>query len=521
MRLWGGHGQMRIETSHICVIGAGPTATETLKNLVLPNCGEFTVVDDAKVQVSDLGNNFFVTKKDVGRPRAEVVMENMIEMNPAVKGNFVVQSAEAATADMGFFDKFTIVIATQLYGSVLSKLAEYLYSKRVPLLSLRTNGFLGSLRLQLPELCVIESHADDDRTDLYCHPEQLEIFPELKEFFLSYDLNSKDSAYIEDIPAPAIMAQKTLEYVEKNGKLPQGFSEGNAFKQELKKGMTHTENFLQASKSLHLAYDIPRIGGDVEAVLKDPAGEKPTKEGGVFWVLVRALRDFIENDGNGKFLPATTKIPDFHTDPKSYVTMKDIYKKRFEADTAKVGEYLKKRLAELDMPENSVDEANLERFVKNCRYLHFERFRSMAEEESAPNTEEIQEKFWEFSEVETAIPKPKLIEWHLGFKAIDKFHVKNGRLPGSTEKWKEDQAALKEIAKKALDSLKLEDDPEISDCVIEEICRYGGCEPHVTAAFMGGVASQAALKIILEQYYTFNNTFVYEGIHCQCLTIKA
>jgi hypothetical protein len=36
-RLWGSHGQMNLETAHICCIGSGATASETLKNLVLPS----------------------------------------------------------------------------------------------------------------------------------------------------------------------------------------------------------------------------------------------------------------------------------------------------------------------------------------------------------------------------------------------------------------------------------------------------------------------------------------------------
>lgn len=35
-RLWGMHGQKRIEKAHICLLGAGPSGTETLKNLILP-----------------------------------------------------------------------------------------------------------------------------------------------------------------------------------------------------------------------------------------------------------------------------------------------------------------------------------------------------------------------------------------------------------------------------------------------------------------------------------------------------
>ncbi len=49
LRLWGKEGQQRLAEANVLVLGAGPTATETLKNLVLPGLGRFTVVDDALV----------------------------------------------------------------------------------------------------------------------------------------------------------------------------------------------------------------------------------------------------------------------------------------------------------------------------------------------------------------------------------------------------------------------------------------------------------------------------------------
>ena len=36
---------------------------------------------------------------------------------------------------------------------------------------------------------------------------------------------------------------------------------------------------------------------------------------------------------------------------------------------------------------------------------------------------------------------------------------------------------------------------------------------HNTAAFVGGVASQVALKIILRQFIPLNNTLIHNGIH--------
>jgi NEDD8-activating enzyme E1 regulatory subunit len=47
------------------------------------------------VQESDFGNDFFVTRKDIGRPKAQVVCEMLSEMNPDVKGNFIVCSVDS------------------------------------------------------------------------------------------------------------------------------------------------------------------------------------------------------------------------------------------------------------------------------------------------------------------------------------------------------------------------------------------------------------------------------------------
>ena len=49
LRLWGANGQKALAESLVLLLGAGPAGTETLKNLVLPGVGRFTVVDGAVV----------------------------------------------------------------------------------------------------------------------------------------------------------------------------------------------------------------------------------------------------------------------------------------------------------------------------------------------------------------------------------------------------------------------------------------------------------------------------------------
>lgn len=52
IRIWGAHGQAKLETARVCLLHAGPTGSETLKNLVLGGIAAFTVVDDARVSTA-------------------------------------------------------------------------------------------------------------------------------------------------------------------------------------------------------------------------------------------------------------------------------------------------------------------------------------------------------------------------------------------------------------------------------------------------------------------------------------
>lgn len=72
LRLWGPIGQRNLAKSHVLLIQADAVGAETLKNLVLPGVGAFTILDDHRVTSEDLGNNFFVSVDAVGKPRAEV-----------------------------------------------------------------------------------------------------------------------------------------------------------------------------------------------------------------------------------------------------------------------------------------------------------------------------------------------------------------------------------------------------------------------------------------------------------------
>jgi NEDD8-activating enzyme E1 regulatory subunit len=99
LRLWAANGQQALEESHVLLVipdigiddilgsASSVAGIETLKNLVLPRTGNFTIADSAKVTEADLGINFFLRPESLGQPRAEECRQLLEELNPDVTGH--------------------------------------------------------------------------------------------------------------------------------------------------------------------------------------------------------------------------------------------------------------------------------------------------------------------------------------------------------------------------------------------------------------------------------------------------
>jgi amyloid beta precursor protein binding protein 1 len=93
LRLWGANGQEDLENSHVLLLNSGPgvVGVETLKNLILPGIGHYTIVDihDPIVTWEDLGVNFFLDESCLGKPRAQMSCDFLQKHNPSVNGHWM------------------------------------------------------------------------------------------------------------------------------------------------------------------------------------------------------------------------------------------------------------------------------------------------------------------------------------------------------------------------------------------------------------------------------------------------
>lgn len=224
------------------------------------------------------------------------------------------------------------------------------------------------------------------------------------------------------------------------------------------------------------------------------------KQSNAFWILVRALRDFIENEGKG-YLPLPGIIPDMTADTASYINLQNIYRAQAQQDSDIIFRRAQEYLKGLDMPSDLITENDARLFCREASTLHVLRGSKIADEyEKGSNSNKISDGL-EMNET--------LMGFYVVLRALDRFVLENGSAPGEHQ-IETDTAWLKTHVSKLLSEWGISN--LVSDDIIHEVCRYGGAEIHGISAFIGGCAAQEIIKIITKQYKPINNTLIYNGI---------
>lgn len=77
-----GHEAMkRMGASNVLIVGLRGLGVEIAKNIALAGVKSLSLYDPAETQLSDLSSQFFLTPSDVGKPRDEVTVGRVAELN--------------------------------------------------------------------------------------------------------------------------------------------------------------------------------------------------------------------------------------------------------------------------------------------------------------------------------------------------------------------------------------------------------------------------------------------------------
>lgn len=83
--LIGKAGVEKLNKAKVAIFGIGGVGSFVLEGLVRAGIGNFILVDDDKICLTNLNRQIIATRKTVGRPKVEVAKERVLDINPSAK----------------------------------------------------------------------------------------------------------------------------------------------------------------------------------------------------------------------------------------------------------------------------------------------------------------------------------------------------------------------------------------------------------------------------------------------------
>ncbi|KAL7933570.1 hypothetical protein V8C35DRAFT_322490 [Trichoderma chlorosporum] len=506
LRLWAASGQAALESANLLLInsGAGTVGVETLKNLVLPGIGKFTIADDAVVQDVDLGVNFFLDESSLGKSRAQCCTELLLELNPEVDGvwNSAVTDAASLQELLDASDEFTMIMySLPLQPGMLQVIEGYGRQYQTPVIAIHSVGFYSYFRITLPgTFPIVDTHPDETATtDLRL----LAPWPELSEFAseMTKDIDNLDHHDHGHLPMVVIL----LYYLgiwkqEHGGAYPTSYRDKTEFRQLISKVTRRNnpeggeENFDEAFAAVMQHVTLPPIPSSLKQVFEyEHRDEQEARSN--FWTIAEALKQF---HAEQQRLPVAGGLPDMKAQSSVYIKLQNIYKDKARQDVNDVFA----RVHKLPGGEN-IDLAEVELFCKNARFIKLINTTG----EAPPSMEQIIERELSNDEV-AAFAGPEmptsLLSIYLALSVSSHTAV----------------ASADEIMTAVCQKAPALQDNERLTQVAQELSRAAGGELHNISAVTGGMVAQEVIKIITNQYVPIDNTCIFDGIESRCQVLR-
>lgn len=523
LRLWAASGQRSIENGRVLVVVPGVSCVELLKNIVLPGVGGFCVVDllGATVREEDVADGFFYDLADVGRPRGEVLVRRLRELNPDVRGELkLVGSVEefwrglpersepcegsepTEGSELGGgtssspgelsgpgesggpgepcgLSRYHLVVMQHCYKPLVRRLFEL----NIPVIVVNSAGFFGALRIFKKHIELYDTHPNslvDLRVFTPWH--------ELRQYCDSIHLDQLSEAELSAVPYLVLQLKNIDAWkLAHGGRIPQNYTEKVQFKESFKTlsrfgsmGLVNFDEAVTNSNYLFNAnnYTVPSNVQDLFRRLDDNTAGSTQ-----FWLLVRALKKFVDTD-EFHLLPISGELPDMDSDSASYLRLLQIYRDKFQRDFVRFKHILRDILQNHTHPLQTgrdIDDDTITSFLKNCKHLHY-------------------------SSMELNLG----IDWLK--KLVSREVNMNSLLLMNFVLLDELQTTDEHVLLKHGSQLVDPSGAELNKKIVKEMARNGFREINTVGSIMGGIAGQEALKLLTNQYIPLENTLVFNGL---------
>ena len=139
-----GHEAMkRMGASNVLIVGLKGLGVEIAKNIALAGVKSLTLYDPAPVQIADLSSQFFLTPSDVGKPRDEVTVPRVAELNAYTPVKL--HQSPGLDGELSQFDRYQVVVLTNAPIHQQKAIADYCHSKGIYVVVADTFGLFGSV----------------------------------------------------------------------------------------------------------------------------------------------------------------------------------------------------------------------------------------------------------------------------------------------------------------------------------------------------------------------------------------
>jgi len=161
-----GHEAMkRMAHSNVLLLGLKGLGVEIAKNLILAGIKSLTIYDPTPTSINDLSAQFFLTEKDIGKPRAQASLSRLTELN-----NYVKVEEYHGALDEAFLKQFSTVIATDQPHDVLVKLNQSTHANNIPFIAAETPGVFARIFCDFgKEFTVLDTNGEQPQSVLVSH----------------------------------------------------------------------------------------------------------------------------------------------------------------------------------------------------------------------------------------------------------------------------------------------------------------------------------------------------------------
>ncbi|XP_043937856.1 SUMO-activating enzyme subunit 2 [Protopterus annectens] len=134
-----------VSASKVLVVGAGGIGCELLKNLVLSGFSNIDVFDLDTIDVSNLNRQFLFQKKHVGKSKAQVAKESVLQFCPGANVTAYHDSIMNPEYNVEFFRQYTLVMNALDNSAARNHVNRMCLAADIPLIESGTAGYLGQV----------------------------------------------------------------------------------------------------------------------------------------------------------------------------------------------------------------------------------------------------------------------------------------------------------------------------------------------------------------------------------------